>query len=353
MKFAQSIRPHYTNRLDVYDMAVETIDKNGEKLLFSPEEYEMLKIALKKAAEAYDKAGKAYEKVEKAYEKAEEAYEKAEEAHAKAGKAYAKADLLEDNASLSHPKVLPKDLENYFLIVDGNRRFFVKKSEFFEKYEFKDKITDLAEYINYDKEKNIAKHISYDFWDYVKKRIVSPHHHIVACNKGAKSNAIMIARHNIDDVEARERYEQVLKIKIPTSDECYIKEIRSNYWSVLNKCRTGIGFYEGEEDVNGKDVILVDDIIGSGESLINAVEFLHSKGAKSIMACVTHGRFTGDSFNKIITCEHLGELYVSDSLPQCLVVSDAKKITIINIVANSILASNEVIMDGEIYGKSN
>lgn len=183
----------------------------------------------------------------------------------------------------------------------------------------------------------------YDFCDYVKKRIVSPHHHIVACDKGAKSKAIMLARHNIDHVEARERYEQALKIKIPTSDEFYVKEIRSNYWSVLNKCRTGVGeidirgFDEGDEDVNGKDVIIVDDVIDSGESLINAVEFLHSKGAKSIMACVTHGIFTGRCVDRIITCEHLDKLYVSDSLPQNLVVLDSKKIEIINIVANSIL----------------
>lgn len=45
-------------------------------------------------------------------------------------------------------------------------------------------------------------------------------------------------------------------------------------------------------DVKGKDVILVDDIITSGGTLINAAELCLKKGAKSVIAAITHHDFS-------------------------------------------------------------
>ena len=53
-------------------------------------------------------------------------------------------------------------------------------------------------------------------------------------------------------------------------------------------------------DLTGKDVIIVDDMISSGESLIDVAEQLKSKGAKRIFAFATFGLFTDgcDKFDK-------------------------------------------------------
>ena len=53
-------------------------------------------------------------------------------------------------------------------------------------------------------------------------------------------------------------------------------------------------------DLTGKDVIVVDDIISSGDSLIDVALQLKQKGAKRIFAFVTFGLFTEglDKFNK-------------------------------------------------------
>lgn len=53
-------------------------------------------------------------------------------------------------------------------------------------------------------------------------------------------------------------------------------------------------------DITGKDVIIVDDIISSGDSLIEVASKLKQKGAKRIFAFVTFGLFTDghDKFSK-------------------------------------------------------
>jgi len=53
-------------------------------------------------------------------------------------------------------------------------------------------------------------------------------------------------------------------------------------------------------DLTGKDVIIVDDMISSGESLIDVAEQLKAKGAKRIFAFATFGLFTDgcDKFDK-------------------------------------------------------
>jgi len=53
-------------------------------------------------------------------------------------------------------------------------------------------------------------------------------------------------------------------------------------------------------DLTGKDVIIVDDMISSGESLLDVAEQLKEKGAKRIFAFTTFGLFTSglDKFDK-------------------------------------------------------
>ena len=53
-------------------------------------------------------------------------------------------------------------------------------------------------------------------------------------------------------------------------------------------------------DLTGKDVIIVDDMISSGESLLDVAEKLKAKGAKRIFAFTTFGLFTSgfDKFDK-------------------------------------------------------
>jgi ribose-phosphate pyrophosphokinase len=52
-------------------------------------------------------------------------------------------------------------------------------------------------------------------------------------------------------------------------------------------------------DVKGKSVVIVDDVISSGGTIINGAESLKKAGAKSITVLVTHAVCAGDAFERL------------------------------------------------------
>lgn len=67
-------------------------------------------------------------------------------------------------------------------------------------------------------------------------------------------------------------------------------------------------------DVDGKDVLLVDDLIDTGGTIVNAVKALKERGAKSIYGAITHPLLSGNALERIQNSE-ISNLYVTDSIP--------------------------------------
>jgi ribose-phosphate pyrophosphokinase len=67
-------------------------------------------------------------------------------------------------------------------------------------------------------------------------------------------------------------------------------------------------------DVEGKDVLLVDDLIDTGGTFVSAIDALKHKGAKNIYGSVTHAVLSGQAIEKIDNSE-IKKLYVTDSIP--------------------------------------
>ncbi|MDO8489599.1 MAG: ribose-phosphate pyrophosphokinase [Candidatus Omnitrophota bacterium] len=68
-------------------------------------------------------------------------------------------------------------------------------------------------------------------------------------------------------------------------------------------------------EVEGKNVIIVDDMIATGSSLIEAVGALKKANAKTIYAAIAHGILSGPAIERIDQCEGLEKLLISDSIP--------------------------------------
>ena len=66
--------------------------------------------------------------------------------------------------------------------------------------------------------------------------------------------------------------------------------------------------------VNGKDVVLVDDIIDTAGTIVKAAKALKEKGAKSVMACCTHAVLSGEAYERIAKGD-LDELVITDTIP--------------------------------------
>ena len=83
-------------------------------------------------------------------------------------------------------------------------------------------------------------------------------------------------------------------------------------------------------DVSGRSCILVDDIVDSGGTLVNAADALLDKGAKEVYAYITHGVLSGGAVSRI-TGSRLKELVITDSIMPTEAVKVAHNIRVISI----------------------
>lgn len=67
--------------------------------------------------------------------------------------------------------------------------------------------------------------------------------------------------------------------------------------------------------VKGKTAVLVDDILATGGSLIEAAEGLKKKGVSSVCAAISHGVLSGNALERIRGCQILKELIITNSIP--------------------------------------
>jgi len=83
-------------------------------------------------------------------------------------------------------------------------------------------------------------------------------------------------------------------------------------------------------DVSGRTCIMVDDIVDSGGTLINAAEALLDHGASLVTAYITHGVLTGGAVARI-TASRLKELVITDSILPTESVKNARTIRVLSI----------------------
>ena len=81
-------------------------------------------------------------------------------------------------------------------------------------------------------------------------------------------------------------------------------------------------------EVEGKNIVIVDDLIDTAGTLVKAAEVLMEKGAASVRACATHAVLSGPAYDRINnSC--LKEVFVTDTIPIKSGV-DSKKIRVVS-----------------------
>ena len=83
-------------------------------------------------------------------------------------------------------------------------------------------------------------------------------------------------------------------------------------------------------DINGRDCIIVDDIVDTAGTLCNAAEALIKSGAKSVSAYITHGVLSGPAVERIKKSK-LDELVITDSIAPTKLILDASNIRILKL----------------------
>jgi ribose-phosphate pyrophosphokinase len=67
-------------------------------------------------------------------------------------------------------------------------------------------------------------------------------------------------------------------------------------------------------EVEGKNIIIVDDMIDTAGTLTKAADVLMDMGAASVRACATHGILSGPAFDNI-NASKLTEVFITDTIP--------------------------------------
>ena len=83
-------------------------------------------------------------------------------------------------------------------------------------------------------------------------------------------------------------------------------------------------------DVNNKTCIIVDDIIDSGGTIVNAAKILKKKGAKDVHVYVSHGVLSGNAVEKIKN-SNIKNLVITDTIDNTQKVKKSRNIEILSI----------------------
>lgn len=93
-------------------------------------------------------------------------------------------------------------------------------------------------------------------------------------------------------------------------------------------------------DAEGKNVLIVDDLIDTGGTFVNAVEALKMNGALNVYGACTHPVFSGNAIERI-TNSSIKKLYVSDTLPLKEKSPKIEVKSIANLFAEAIVRTNK------------
>ncbi len=83
-------------------------------------------------------------------------------------------------------------------------------------------------------------------------------------------------------------------------------------------------------EVEGKNAVLVDDIVDTAGTLVSAAEALKKHGAKSVMACITHPVLSGPAVSRIEKSV-LEKVVTTNTIPLSQAAQACKKITQISV----------------------
>jgi len=83
-------------------------------------------------------------------------------------------------------------------------------------------------------------------------------------------------------------------------------------------------------NVKGKNCLLVDDIIDSGGTIVNAAKALKEKGAKDVYVYVTHGVLSGNAVEQIKNSK-IKKLILTDTIDNSNKIKKSSKIVVLSI----------------------
>ena len=99
-------------------------------------------------------------------------------------------------------------------------------------------------------------------------------------------------------------------------------------------------------EVEGKNVVIIDDMVDTAGTITKAADLMMSAGAKSVRACASHCVMSGPASERVQESA-LSEIVFTDSIPYTLRCAKVKQISVADMFAETIrrVINNESISD--------
>ena len=137
--------------------------------------------------------------------------------------------------------------------------------------------------------------------------------------KKIKSKNIICVAPDVGGTERARALGKILNIGLAIVDKRRPKPGQSQVMNIIG-------------DVKGKTCILVDDIIDSGGTIVNAAKALKQRGAKEVYVYITHGVLSGDAVKKIKNSV-IKNLVITDTIDNSEKTKNVKNIEVLPISA--------------------
>ncbi len=135
--------------------------------------------------------------------------------------------------------------------------------------------------------------------------------------KNIKRNDIICVAPDVGGTERARALGKLLNVGLAIVDKRRPKPGQSQVMNIIG-------------NVKNKTCIIVDDIIDSGGTIVNAAKALVDRGAKEVYVYITHGVLSGEAINKIQKSV-IKKLVITDTIDNSIKVKNAKNIEVLTI----------------------
>ena len=151
--------------------------------------------------------------------------------------------------------------------------------------------------------------------------------------KSLNLNNLVIASPDMGGSKRANAYAKILKSGVVI---CYKERKAANV----------IGEMKVLGDVEGKDVVIIDDMVDTAGTLTKAADLMLKNGATSVRAYCTHGILSGTAYERLDTSS-ISELVITNTIPKLHNSNKVREISVASFFAQTInsVVNNESISD--------
>lgn len=151
--------------------------------------------------------------------------------------------------------------------------------------------------------------------------------------KSLELNNLVIASPDMGGSKRANAYAKILKSGVVI---CYKERKEANV----------IGDMKVLGDVEGKDVVIIDDMVDTAGTLTKAADLMLENGATSVRAYCTHGILSGKAYERL-DASSISELVITNTIPKSHNSNKVREISVASFFAQTInsVVNNESISD--------